>query len=297
MGREFLEHTETLSRFPGRMKRFMERASQFWRVFHLEKPRRMLKCSVNGKFCLVNADSGSEVDLISRQYALSRGYKISKLQKGKSRVQFANGEAVLLAGTVEVDLSIPGADRGTMTLHVLDGLTSDILLGDDTLERLQAFTCHQDAFVDVEVLHDHFDLQYIVWYNAAENKIKHAFSKLLKREMSGSHIPIRETQPQSESMYHDLVQAFDKPTAKQILLQGMNFEKRLQAYDYREDRRQEEATVRIRGMQDAVKDDAIIEENLRKRRVSADRKTAIEKYEAALTARLASESRTHARRS
>jgi hypothetical protein len=48
MGRKFLDDTKTLSRFPERLKRILSRSSKFLRVLHMEIPRRMLRCSVDG---------------------------------------------------------------------------------------------------------------------------------------------------------------------------------------------------------------------------------------------------------
>jgi len=234
IGRKFLDDTETLSRFPDRLKRLLNRSTQFLRVLQMELPQRMINCSVDGQNALATADSGSEADLVSLDYALKMGYEISRPEHDQSQLQFADGEVVSVYGTIDVDLALSSFDEGKSsnwtTLHVLPGLTSNILLGDETLERLEAFTKHQDAFVDARAPYEYQSpLQYIAWYTRAEKMIQRAFSRISGRDSSpdstrGSIQP-NNPQSQSESTYQHLVRAFDKPMANDILLQGMEFEK------------------------------------------------------------------------
>lgn len=137
------------------------------------------------------------------------------------------------------------------------------------------------------MLDENIDLQYIAWYTKAENRIKETFSRILGRDKSGSRAAPRESQLDKESAYQRILCSFDQPTAKALLLQGMNFEKRLQAYDHREDCREKDAIARISAMSGATKDVVMFEESKRSHRAHADRRMVIERYEAALAARLA----------
>ena len=110
---------------------------------------------------------------------------------------------------------------------------------------------------------------------------------MLGRDQSGSRAAPRESQLDTESAYQRMLCSFDQPTAKALLLQGMNFEKRLQAYDHREDRRETAAIARISAMPGATKDIGTLKESKRSHRAHANRKMVIERYEAALAANLA----------
>jgi hypothetical protein len=131
----------------------------------------------------VTADSGSEVDIVSLDFARRMGYRILRSDRDQQQLLFADGEIVSVYGTVanvKLDLSSsekPKISSKRTTLHVLPGLTSDVLLGDDTFEHLEAFTTHQNAFVDVGTPEYHSPLQYIAWYTRAEEKIKRVFTK------------------------------------------------------------------------------------------------------------------------
>lgn len=189
MGREFLIKTKTLSDHPERLQYDTRLSDNFWRLFHLAKPQRLLRCSVDSREVLANADTGSDINLASLEFAIAGGYTIHPAQQGRDRVLFADGECVKLGGTIDVELDImdgatqqPSLLKSRSTrLHVLEGLTSDILLGDETLVFLEAFTKYQESFVDIDSTCHYTELQYITWYNRVERRLASAFSKSQKQ--------------------------------------------------------------------------------------------------------------------
>ena len=55
-----------------------------------------------------------------------------------------------------------------MEFYILDGLTCDILLGEDFLEQVSAFVAHQDAFANAYDDEDIRELNTIRLYNRLE---------------------------------------------------------------------------------------------------------------------------------
>lgn len=121
---------------------------KMFRVMHMEQPRQKLTCALDSQHALANADTGSDIDLVSLHYAQSRGWKIKRLHEHEeSYVMLADEEEVQLAGYVEASLSVKGNEM-MRWFYVLQGLVCDIILGDSTLESLDVFKNFKDAFVD-----------------------------------------------------------------------------------------------------------------------------------------------------
>ncbi|KAI1198777.1 hypothetical protein F5X97DRAFT_323046 [Nemania serpens] len=97
-----------------------------------------------------DADTGSDIDLVSLKYARSRKWYITPLPHDEGFVILADEEIVKLAGYVDADLSFLG-EPVMKRFNVLEGLTSDVVLGDETLGALEAFARHQDLFVTMAV--------------------------------------------------------------------------------------------------------------------------------------------------
>jgi len=59
--------------------------------------------------------------------------------------------------------------------YVLDGLTTDVLLGEDLLYGINAFTEHKTSFVDREGIDRSVELKGIVWLDRAEQRLARIF--------------------------------------------------------------------------------------------------------------------------
>lgn len=134
VGRKFLESTETLTRFRHRLQKLILRAGIALRVLHLEAPKWRMNCTVDGRATLANPDTGSDLDLISLSYVRENGFRMEKLPSGREYIQFADGTEHWLKGVVSVPFAIGrGEDVGvSRKFNVLDGLTSEVLLGNQT---------------------------------------------------------------------------------------------------------------------------------------------------------------------
>ncbi len=73
---------------------------------------------------LATADTGSEVDLISSEYAAKRNFRVRQVNTAESRVQFADATIGLLEGKVDLCIVI-GHSQGPqffITFYVIKDL-------------------------------------------------------------------------------------------------------------------------------------------------------------------------------
>ncbi|KAF3010329.1 hypothetical protein E8E14_007671 [Neopestalotiopsis sp. 37M] len=120
---------------------------EMFRLMHMGDLEKKLVCSIDSRPAFAKADSGSDFNLFSEDYVLSRGFIIKRFKKGEtSYVKLADGSQKHLAGYVEAGLSVNGSET-PHRFYVLKGLVCDVLLGDGTLEALDVFQKCPDAFV------------------------------------------------------------------------------------------------------------------------------------------------------
>ena len=150
MGMPFLEGTETFIK----NKRCLEVQSLPvggpLQICSLNSPRCQLHCQIDFERGLANLDTGSEADFMSLAYVRRRGIHMKGANMTSSMVQFADGSIAFLAGEVDINIVIGKQDGPSwfMTFLVLEGLTCDILLGEDFLYESEAFETYHEAFVE-----------------------------------------------------------------------------------------------------------------------------------------------------
>jgi hypothetical protein len=86
-------------------------------------------------------------------------------------VEFADSTRKRLSGVVFVPFAVGSrSEKETLRkFYVLDGLTSDVLLGNHTLEELDAFNAYRDELVDLEEYDELCDFHFIRWAQKTEN--------------------------------------------------------------------------------------------------------------------------------
>ncbi len=91
------------------------------------------------------ADTGSDLDFMSLRCAVRSGFRVDRSASQRTRVMIADGTVVETAGTVQVPVTALGPlDPFTMEFHVLPGLPSDVIFGEEFLDRIDAFnTCSE----------------------------------------------------------------------------------------------------------------------------------------------------------
>jgi hypothetical protein len=204
MGKKFLDQTKTLTKYRRLLQERTKRASTAWRVMKVitvARQRNYLQCYLDSYLVLANADTGSEIDLISRTYATRRGFDIKPVGSHEEMVEFADGSVERLSGKTRLKFdTITGKNNVAKssqmaeissqpmktqqpvvvhqtsspdhyrTFYILDTLTCSVLLGESLLNSINAFTNHQDAFVDDPDGLTDDQINGIWWHRKKKNK-------------------------------------------------------------------------------------------------------------------------------
>ena len=188
MGMPFLDETQTLVKY---QYRFQPRIIPMYRPIQLNSlnsPRRRLYCLIDSQPELANADTGSDLDLMSLGYVLKRGFYMTAVGVSSSTIQFADRSTAELEGKVSVFIVLghPGGLGTFTTFHVLDGLTSDIILGEEFLDKTTAFQTYRDAFSIIDCDDDAAEVNGIIWFNKLESHLSRGMEALaLRKRISG----------------------------------------------------------------------------------------------------------------
>ncbi|ETN38498.1 uncharacterized protein HMPREF1541_06533 [Cyphellophora europaea CBS 101466] len=162
IGEPFLKLTETLTKFRARLKKVVAPLKQAVRLMRMDPDHRKLDCLIDSERSLITTDTGSDVDLISSEYAERRGWKVTPLPAEEGYVVLADESIEKLDGYVDIPIIVGGAHI-QVRFFVLDGLTCDALLGCGTLDALDVFRKHNASLVVVEGLSDLAQFQLIEW--------------------------------------------------------------------------------------------------------------------------------------
>lgn len=173
IGKTFLDVSKTMTLHRHRLESVSNSTKKTFRVMHLNRPKQLIRCYVNGKLVHANPDTGSEVDLISPSYARENLLEIESLGEDEDCVQFADGSIAKLLGKTCVDLDIydgryrspTGYIGHSRTFYLLDGLTTDVLLGEEALFNMHVFTEHEDSFVYSDDCGFIIEMNLITWFD------------------------------------------------------------------------------------------------------------------------------------
>lgn len=200
IGKTFLDISQTMTLHRHRLEAVWMSAKKAFRVMHLNRPRQLVRCYVNGKLVHANPDTGSEVDLLSPSYAHENMLKIEGLDEGEGWVQFADGRTAKLLGKTHVNLDMydgryrpPTAGIGIpRTFYLLDGLRTDILLGDETLSDMHVFTKHEDSFVESDDCGLSVEMSLITWFDKRTRQMSETLAMLSSASSKQSKMPRTE---------------------------------------------------------------------------------------------------------
>ena len=191
MGMAFLDQTETLSRNRHRLQPRVTPRNGPLQLCSLNNPKRRLICITESQRILATADTGSEVDLVSSEYATKRKFRVRQVNAEESKVQFADGTVALLEGKVDLSIVL-GHSKGPrflITFYVIKDLTCDLLLGEDILNETDAFKTYREAF-SVEEGDGTSGVNAIVWLNSIESILSRFCTPGSGRRISSLHFHI-----------------------------------------------------------------------------------------------------------
>ncbi|KAI1111684.1 hypothetical protein F5Y14DRAFT_443098 [Nemania sp. NC0429] len=181
IGMAVLEQTETFSKHRDRLVEEIVPSIQALRVGSIGKPKRQLACQVNHHIGYATADTGSDLDLISLEFAISKDFEI---MPAFEQVEFADGSYGITCGVIEAKFTTGTPDPITGLLqplnsvtierdfYILDNLTSAIVVGIDTLEELDIFSHHSGSLLSTTSRTGFSDVNVIRHVGKAERGCK-----------------------------------------------------------------------------------------------------------------------------
>lgn len=246
IGRAFLDATDTLNKYSHRLSTVPQILSNIPRLMHLNRPHRRMRCYLDENLVYANADTGAEMNLISPAFAAQRKYQIKKRKRDNSSrtIELADGSTVEVSTSVQLKFSpfvssLSGIkyEPQYATFYVLEGLTTDALLGDDILFGMNAFTQHQRSFIDISRLSTYGSLNLITWLKQKEGGLL----STLRGKKRSQRIANEGNQPQGSA---DATEAAKTQEEIQLANLEIAFQRDLAESDAKELYRREAADTR-----------------------------------------------------
>jgi hypothetical protein len=151
IGSPFLHMMETFTRFAHRITKRL-RSHLSCPVRYIGAPQQRLQGRLGGYLVQALPDSGSDLSLISMEYAKRCEFRIDTSGPQQKLLEFADGSLEVTKGLVQGLTWRYGNDESNVfpiDCYVLDELDCDILLGYPFLEDTEAFVHYQAAFVNL----------------------------------------------------------------------------------------------------------------------------------------------------
>ncbi|KAI9709890.1 MAG: hypothetical protein M1820_002967 [Bogoriella megaspora] len=170
VGRAFLQATETLTRHIHRLITTIQLPPpRMHRILHLNRPQQRLRCYLRTDLVYANADTGAEMNLAAPQFAAQRGFGIEPPDLQHREVILADGSVTPLVGQFRALFDEFGERCGIarrprpheQIFYILEGLTTDVLLGADILTQINAFSNGNASFIDLDQLGIHSDMNLV----------------------------------------------------------------------------------------------------------------------------------------
>lgn len=175
---------------------------KIWRFMWMQSPRKQLPCLLGERPAVVDLDTGSDIDVVSLEWAEFRRWRIMPVPEDEDTVMVANGELHRLQGFVDVVLSMgPGFAGVEKRLYVMDGLSSDAVLGDPTIESLDLFGKFGGLLIDLHLPEESDAFNNIVWIKKAGKvgEIDQTVERLLAADAAGAPGPSSDNTKKKKS--------------------------------------------------------------------------------------------------
>ncbi|OIW26520.1 hypothetical protein CONLIGDRAFT_478787 [Coniochaeta ligniaria NRRL 30616] len=158
LGNNFLRATQTLTKFASRIKSKVIGLPKRLRLRLLGEEKQRLWGYLNGNLTAALPDTGSDVMLISRDYAEKMGLAIDGGCENWLEVEYADGSTAWTSGVARHVLWTVGGKTVRCDFHVLDDLCVDVVLSNDYLFKARVFSEHSDCFFDTDSEEELFQL-------------------------------------------------------------------------------------------------------------------------------------------
>lgn len=182
IGIEFLQATKTLTKHRDRLVQELVPSMRALRVCSVGRSKRDVVCRLGNYVACATADTGSDLDLVSPEFASSRAFKV---EDSCHELEFADGSIGYTMGMIRTAFSIgcvsdvegfiPRSKEMPLEFFILENLNADILVGTDTVQDMQAFNDHDDCFVPAISRLRESDLNIIRYIGAVEKGLSKAW--------------------------------------------------------------------------------------------------------------------------
>ena len=200
LGGQFLKFTKTLTTFTNRIKTELLPSPPRLGVTFMGSERSRVLGSLDGQLATAVPDTGSDVMMFSTAYALRRGFKILDQEDVRAELEFVDGSRAFTRGIVK-DVGWSFGDSHTFhqrDFHVLDDLPVDIVLNNDLLFDVGAFSMYNSSFYDKDDISTdvYFELslvRQVGWLSSRFQKIfrrKTPEGRLTLSNRSGMDVPL-----------------------------------------------------------------------------------------------------------
>jgi hypothetical protein len=187
MGSNFLQEPETITKPTSRLVDLSPGWKRSFRLCAVGNATNQVVCNVNGEDVLANADTGSEIVLVSAAYAAKYGL----LQEYScEELELADGTIVHTSGSSDVKFTVKTSEKSSnynrrsvkpmyrkVRVHVLKSLHFDMILDEDIVDDFKIF--EDGVSTLLSALADGIEsLATIVHLGSTEQNIVHTAEKL-----------------------------------------------------------------------------------------------------------------------
>ena len=181
IGGNFLKFTQTLTKFARRIKTKLLPFPPRLGVKLLGSQKQRVRGSLDGEHVVAVPDTGSDVMLVSTAYAKQRGFRIFGQNDCRSELEFADGSRAFTRGLVkDIDWSFDDSDTSYQCdFHVLDNLSVDVVLSNDFLFNVNAFSGYDSSFFDEDDVNaeGYVELSLVRQISWLSNRIQKLFGR------------------------------------------------------------------------------------------------------------------------
>ncbi|KAK0639684.1 hypothetical protein B0T16DRAFT_337399 [Cercophora newfieldiana] len=146
LGSPFLNFSETLTKSKSRLATMSRPLGLQPMGFKQQRLWGLL----NNQPTLAVPDTGSDVMLVSRQYAMNVGLKVDWGYGGRLEVEYADGSTDWTSGIARDVPWTVGDTTVSCDFHVLDNLSVDVVLSNDYLFDMDVFSEHQEHLLSMD---------------------------------------------------------------------------------------------------------------------------------------------------
>ena len=150
LGGPFLKATETFSRFKHRVTRKF-RHKILPQLCYVRGSHQGILGYFDGELVEAVPDTGSDILAISTEYARKRSLHIDESDEHRIEIAFADGSTAVTRGIVKdvaFEFASSPTDEYRRDFYVLDDLDCDVVLDYEFLDETDAFSFHEDSFVE-----------------------------------------------------------------------------------------------------------------------------------------------------